>query len=252
MVFILKKVFSPFILPPGLVVVFLLFSGAWLLSKKNLKAGFINISIGILLWILSISTISDALLRGLESRFKIPPEPEGDVIILLGGGADDKAPDLSGTGVPGGYTTIRMLTAVRVQKRLDVPILVSGGRVYRHLSGEAMIIKRFLRDLGVPEDKIIVEDRSRDSIESARFSKILCDERGFKRPLLVTSAYHMKRVIFSFRKAGLDVMPLPAGFGTWDEKTYHWVDYLPSADALEKTAAAIHEYIGLFFYSIAY
>lgn len=252
MVFILKKVSGPFILPPGFVVVFLIFSGSWLLSKKNLKAGFINISIGILLWILSISPFSDALLRGLESGHKIHPELEGDVIILLGGGANDKAPDLSGKGIPGGYTTIRMLTAVRVYKRLDIPILVSGGRVYKNISDEATIMKRFLIDLGVPEDKIIVEDRSRDTMESARFSKVLCNEKGFKRPLLVTSAYHMRRAILSFRKAGLDVIPLPAGFEPWEEKIYHWVDYLPSADALEKTASAIHEYLGLFFYRISY
>jgi uncharacterized SAM-binding protein YcdF (DUF218 family) len=113
-------------------------------------------------------------------------------------------------------------------------------------------MKRFLIDLGVPEDKIIVDDRSRDTIESGRFSKILCDERGFKKPLLVTSAYHMKRAMFSFRKAGLAVVPLPAGFETWPGKVYGWVDYLPSANALEKTAAAIHEYLGLFFYTIAY
>lgn len=157
MVFILKKLLSPFVTPPGLIVVFLFASGSWLLSKKNFRAGFINISIGILLWIFSISPFSDAFLRGLESKAKIPLEPDGDVIILLGGGVRDKAPDLSGTGVPCGYTAIRMLTAVRVQKKLGVPVLISGGRVYRHLSDEATIIKRFLIDMGVPEDSIILE-----------------------------------------------------------------------------------------------
>lgn len=89
-------------------------------------------------------------------------------------------------------------------------------------------------------------------MESARFIKIICEERGFKGPLLITSAYHMRRAMFSFRKAGLNVTPFPSGFETWPGKIYVWVDYLPSADSLEKTTAAFHEYIGLFFYRIAY
>ncbi len=129
MIFILKKVLNPFLSPPGIIVIFLIVSGVWLLSRRYLKAGFINLITGILLWILSISPVSDALLQGLESELKIPVEPQGDVIILLGGGSRDKAPDLSGIGAPGGDTMIRIVTVVRLQKRLDVPILVSSGRI---------------------------------------------------------------------------------------------------------------------------
>lgn len=252
MIFILKKILNPFLSPPGIIVIFMMVSGVWLLYKKYMKVGFINFIIGILLWILSISPVSDALLRGLESGQKIPVEPEGDVIILLGGGVRDKSPDLSGIGAPGGDTMIRIVTAVRLQKRLDVPILVSGGRVYRHLSDEATIIMRFLMDLGVPEEKIIIEDRSRDSIENARFAKRLCEEKGFNRPLIVTSAYHIRRAVFSFNKVGLGVVAVPSGFETWPEKRYGWIDYLPAADELEKTSTSIHEYLGLLFYKIAY
>ncbi|MDP2279657.1 MAG: YdcF family protein, partial [Nitrospirota bacterium] len=61
-----------------------------------------NCLIGIFMWALSLSPVSDMMLRGLESDFKIPKNLHGDVIILLGGGVSDKAPDLTGVGAPSG------------------------------------------------------------------------------------------------------------------------------------------------------
>ena len=61
-------------------------------------------------------------------------------------------------------------------------------------------MKRFLTDLGVPDPMIIVEDKSRDTIENARYARQICERRGFVRPILVTSAYHLKRSVLSFSK----------------------------------------------------
>jgi uncharacterized SAM-binding protein YcdF (DUF218 family) len=62
----------------------------------------------------------------------------------------------------------------------------------------------------------------------------------------------MKRSILSFEKAGIKVIPFPTGFKTWQNKKYEWEDYLPNVAALEIASTAIHEYIGLLFYKVAY
>jgi len=248
--FILKKILTPFLMPPGIFIVLLMGAAGRFFYKRRWKAGFFNLLTGILMWLISISPVSDMMFRGLESNFKIPENPRGDVIILLGGGVYDGAPDLSGTGAPSEEMSGRIITAVRLQKRLDIPIIVSGGIVFKGKKGEADIVKRFLIDLGVPSSKIIAEEKSRDTIENAKYTMEICQKRNYKRPILVTSAYHMKRSIMSFEKIGADALPFPANFRTWENKRYGWDDYLPRG--FDGTATAFHEYLGLIFYKFVY
>ncbi len=248
--FELKKIITAFLLPPGIFIVLLLFSGLWFLFKKNWKAGIINCFLGISMWAFSISPVADAMLRGLESDFKIPEDPHGDVIILLGGGIYDNVPDLSGTGAPSEDMLGRIVTAVRLQKKINVPVIVSGGAVFKGRKPEALIVKRFLIDLGVPDKKVIIEDKSRDTIENAKYTAEMCKRYGFKRPILVTSAYHMKRSVMSFKKVNMDVISFPSNFKTWKIKKYRWESYLPNS--LGGSYTAMHEYLGLLFYKIAY
>ncbi|WP_333654286.1 YdcF family protein [Dissulfurispira sp.] len=247
--FALKKILTAFLLPPGIFIVLLLFSGLWFLFKKNWKAGIINCFLGISMWAFSISPVEDAMLRGLESDFRIPENPHGDVIILLGGGVYDNAPDLSGIGAPLEDMLGRIITAVRLQKRLNVPVIVSGGAVFKGRKAEAPIVRRFLIDLGVPDKKVIIEDKSRDTIENAKYTAAICRKLGYNKPILVTSASHMRRSVMSFEKVGMKIMPFPANFKTWKNKKYGWEDCLPGSG---KTRGAMKEYIGLLFYKFAY
>jgi uncharacterized SAM-binding protein YcdF (DUF218 family) len=204
------------------------------------------------LWGVSISPVSDTLFSGLESQFSIPDNPKGDVIVLLGGGARDMAPDMSGTGAPSGDMLERLVTAVRLQKALGIPVIVSGGSGFSTKAPEAPIVRRFLIDLGVPSQQVIVEDKSRDTIENARYTAKIINDFKLKKPILVTSAYHMQRSVFSFERAKLRVVPFPAGFRTWKPRQYGWEDYFPDADALLDSTIALKEHIGILFYKVAY
>ncbi len=250
--FTLKKVLSAFILPPGVFVAILLLSGIWFLYRRNRIAGIINCILGTLLWLSSILPVSDIMLRGLESGLGIPEDIRGDVIVLLAGGVYDDVPDMSGLGAPSEDTLARIITAVRLQKKLGVPVIISGGAVFEGKSTEASVIKRFLVDLGVPEGMILVEDKSRDTIENAKYTAQICKAIGCKEPLLVTSAYHIKRSLISFEKTGMKVTPFPAQFKTSKTRRYLWYDFLPSAKHLKNTYIALHEYVGLVFYRFAY
>lgn len=252
MMFMAKKILGPFLLPPGIFIILLIFSGVWFLFKRHWKIGALNCSIGIFIWVLSISPVSDVLLRGLESQFKMPEKPQGDVIILLGGGIYEGAFDLSGIGTPSEEMLGRTVTAVRLQKRLNIPIIVSGGQVFKYMSSDAVIGRRLLIDLGVPPNRIILEDKARDTFENAMYTKEICLKSGFKKPILLTSASHMSRSVLSFKKVGMDVMPFPVNFKTWDNKKYTWDDYLPDPWGFKDTYIAMHEYLGLLFYKLAY
>jgi len=243
--FVLKKILTPFLLPPGLFVLVSILWGCGYLYKKKIKTGVALVLFGCCMWLLAIAPVSNILLRGLEKDIPQPKQINGDVLILLGGGANDQAPDLTGVGSPSDEALARIITAVRLQNQLQIPIIVSGGKVYINTQAEAQIVKRFLVDLGVPVARIIVEDQSRDTFENAIYSNRICKKNNYRTPILVTSAYHMKRAVMSFKKAGMEVVPFPAGYKTWQNRRYGWHDYLP--DSFDNAQAAIKEYMGLIY-----
>ena len=248
--FLLKKILTAFILPPGIFIVILIAMGLWAWRRKNKPAALAACGVAVALWLSSAAPIAGFLMQQLESGLQLPSQPQGDVIILLGGAVYSRSPDLTGVGAPGPETMQRLVTAVRLQRRLGVPIVVSGGRVFKESGSIAQIAGRFLIDLGVAPEDVILEAQSRDTYENARFSKAICDRRGFNKPLVVTSAYHIKRALLSFEKVGLKVAPYPCCFSTWPQMSYHWYHLLPSAASLHTTYAGLHEMLGLIYYRL--
>ena len=220
------------------------------MRRRNRQAACIGYFCAALLWILSISPSADLLMGGLEKGLSIPDRANADVILMLGGGLFNGVADITGLGAPSAGTMERMVTAARLHRRLGIPIVVSGGRVFATGAPVAPIAKRFLVDLGIPPNALIIEDRSRDTYENAIFCKSICQAHGFKKPLMVTSGYHIKRALLCFDKVGLAVTPVPCGLTLSPDKKYGWQDYLPSAGALQTLAAACHEWIGLAYYGM--
>ncbi len=242
----------PLIVPPGIFVVLLALSGLWLLVRRRVGCGCLNLAIGALLWAASSAPAANFLMAGLESPYYAAPPPRGDVIILLGGGIADGAPDLSGTGAPLDEVMVRLVTAVRVQKELGAPVIVTGGKLFDHQTAEAQVVRRFLADLGVPPGRIIVEDRARNTRENARNASRICREKGFRAPVVVTSASHMRRAVLSFERAGMKVTPCASPFRSWPGRTFTRLDYLPGGGALLQTGNALKEYLGYAVYRIIY
>jgi len=243
-----RRILASFLLPPGLFVTLFAVAGLWHLRKRRRLAAAIHLSLGALLWLLSVSPGADILVRGLEAPYEAVREPRGDVIVLLGGGASDRAPDLSGTGAPSEEMWGRIVTAARLQKRLGVPVIVSGGKVFQGKAAEAPIVKRILVDLGVPADRVIPEERSRDTRENAKYTAGIARRAGYRDPVVVTSAYHMRRAAMEFRRAGLPATPCPAVFQTWAGKEYGPEDVLPDGTSLRRSSVAIREYAALIVY----
>ena len=248
--FLIKKIISAFLLPPGCFIAILIGAGIWSIYRQRRSCGIFAITLGLLLWGMSLAPVSNYLIKGLESGVTIPARIQGDVIILLGGGVNDDARDLTGTGAPSDEMMARLVTAVRVQRRTGIPVIVSGGAIKETDTPESWIVQRFLQDLGVPPGRIFIDDRSRDTGENARYSAELCARNGFRNPLLVTSAYHMKRSLLIFQRNRLAVTPLPASFRYDSRNEITPYTFLPSFTDLAGTATALREHLGLLFYRL--
>ncbi len=200
MVYFLKFGAS-WLLPPGIFIV-ALFALAWYAWKRRgeRRIAALLFALTFVFYLLCTSVVAERTLGWLEQAYLPPAEPAGDVIIMLGGGAMPDSPDVDGVGALCASPANRLLTAVRLQRKLGVPILLSGGQVYEDTGAEAKIARRILIDLGVPESKILVETRSINTTQNARYSAEILRAQGLTQPILVTSAFHMKRAVLNFKK----------------------------------------------------
>jgi uncharacterized SAM-binding protein YcdF (DUF218 family) len=71
---------------------------------------------------------------------------------------------------------------------------------------EADEIARILAAGGIPEDRIVRERLSRDTVENATFTARLLGERGIGEVILVTCSWHLPRATRLFGRAGLSVV----------------------------------------------
>lgn len=248
--FVIKKIVSAFLLPPGVFVLLLTLAGVILLVRKKHAGGILNLALAGVIWALATAPVADKIMAPLEKPYAEIKRPAGDVIVLLGGGIAEGVPDFTGKGAPSADMLFRIVTAVRLQRQIDVPIIVSGGKVYKNIDSEAKIARRLLTDLGVADKKIIMEERSRDTLDNALNTKALCQKMGFREPILLTSAYHLPRAVYLFEKTGLRVNAFPAGFKTATDRRYGWQDLLPATGSLDVTSDALHEYLGQMYYRL--
>lgn len=241
MVYFLKFGAS-WILPPGIFIIMLLVL-VWYLWKKRRerKLAAVILSVTTVFYLLCTSFIAEKTMAWLEEAYYPPQNPQGDVIVMLGGGAIADSPDVDGKGALCSYPANRLLTTVRLQQKLDVPILLSGGQVYSDLGQEAMIAKRILLSLGVHEDKILIETKSINTTQNAIFSTKILHEHGLSQPILVTSAFHMKRSVLNFAKQGVAVVPYPADYQVTHHPVFHYTKLRPQADALENNVIVLQE-----------
>lgn len=122
-------------------------------------------------------------------------DAEGDVLIVL-----------SASGGPNGLLApdsyLRATYAVLAWRQAHFRKIVVCGKY------AAPLMRDFIVFSGVPADTIIVERNSVSTQENAAFAaQMLRGEKG--RKMLLTSDYHMYRASAAFRKAGLDIKPLP-------------------------------------------
>lgn len=117
---------------------------------------------------------------------------------------------------------------------------------------EAEQIKRVLLISGVPEQDIILEEKSRNTYENALYTKELLEEKGIagEQLLLVTSAFHMRRSLGCFKNAGLSPTPYSTDFVT-TENNYTPADLIaPSEGALSTWTTLIKEWLGYSIYKV--
>lgn len=234
--FILKKCIAAFCLPPGLFVTLLVAAAIIVIVKKRGKTlRFFLIGLACLVWVLSLNPLADRLVLSLEKTVPGLKNPKGDVVIVL-----------NGTGQ-------RLGPGIALQMSLKVPLVLCGFNYLRGNPAEEARLRRSLEEDGIPPEMIIIETKSRDTWENILAAKAICREKGLQNPLVVTSAFHGRRVRLSCRKLGFPAVVVPVSYTVLGRAlSYTWRDALPDAESLYNVSLALNEYLGLVFYRVFY
>lgn len=144
-----------------------------------------------------------------------PIRKEPDSIIVLGSGLiGDKVPPLLAQRLTKGKT-------IYDQFQGRPKLIVSGGQGADELTSEAAAMANYLIEQGVPEEDILIENRSRTTFENLTFSKAILEKEGLgKDVLVVTNSFHALR-------AGVFMRRLRIPGRSVGSKTAFY--YLPSA-----------------------
>jgi uncharacterized SAM-binding protein YcdF (DUF218 family) len=109
--------------------------------------------------------------------------------------------------LPGGRASrtleARVRHAARLYKEGGIRLLVPTGGLGEHPPSEALVMARILREEGVPESDVLLEDRARNTWDSAQLVAGMADKLGVKSVVVVTDPVHCVRTVAAFRRAGL-------------------------------------------------
>ena len=112
---------------------------------------------------------------------------------------------------------------------------------------ESDMAKKFFLDQGVRIDNLIFENQSRNTFENIKYSKdIIANHKGTWG--LITSASHMPRSFFVFKKQGLILEPISVDYKTGTSRMF-WINFDISS-GLTNWNIVFHELIGIAYYKV--
>ena len=253
MEFYIAKV-ANYLLEPLYILSFFLLILIFLLLFTNFKK--LTIFFGKFLLILFLffgyTPLSNFLLNKIEDFIKPSKYPVQQLtgVIILGGSFDLELESKERNEVLLNSAAERLTKALEIYKKNPrLLILFSGAsnKVKPIGWSESDMAKKFFLEQGVRVDNLIFENQSRNTFENISYSKdIIKNNKGTWG--LVTSASHMPRSYFGFKKQGLILEPIIADYRTGTSSIF-WINF-DIKKGLENWNVILHEVIGISYYKI--
>ena len=162
------------------------------------------------------------------------PAQTADAIVVFAGGVGESGK--AGVGVQE-----RVGQAVNLYRAGHAPKLIfSSGYVFT--LREAEVMKAIAVSNGVPADAILLEEQAANTHQNVTFTRQLLDQHQWRRILLVSSPYHMRRAVWTWHKLApaIEVVPTPVPESQFYSHT--------RGASLEQIRGIIHEYAALASY----
>ena len=253
MEFYLSKILN-FLINPlyilSLIILIQLFIIFFIQSKKLVI--FFSKLILILFLFFGYSPLSNFLLSKMEDYIQTSKYPVQQLtgVIVLGGSFNSGLESKERNEVALNNSAERLTKALEIYKKNPrLIILFSGfsGELKPQGWSESDMAKKFFFDQGVKIDNLIFENQSRNTFENIKYSKdIIANHKGTWG--LITSANHMPRSFFTFKKQGLILEPISVDYKTGTSRMF-WINFDISS-GLSNWNIIFHELIGIAYYRV--
>lgn len=166
-------------------------------------------------------------------RISEPARPS-DAIVVFAGGVGE-------SGRAGGGVQERISKAISLYHDGVAPrMVISSGFVFTLHEAESM--KAIAIANGVAADAIVLEERASNTYENVSYTRDILASNGWRRIALVSSPYHMRRALMTWRKAAPDVEVV----ATPPESSFFYAHRRGAS--LEQIRGLLQEYVGIVYY----
>lgn len=133
---------------------------------------------------------------------KVDEKKPSDVAVILGAGtANGEVSPVYRERIEQG---IRLYEAGMVRY-----LILTGGKGEGSTVSDASAAKAYALSRGVPEDVILIEEKSTITEENLEQAKLIMDEKGLQTAIIVSDPLHMKRAMLMAGDYGIDGCPSP-------------------------------------------
>lgn len=141
------------------------------------------------------------------SRFHTVAQPGADYCIILGAQWKSNGPSE--------VLRRRLDKAVEyLNENPNTMVIVSGGQGSNEMIAEAAGMRQYLTNAGIEDGRILVEDKSTNTVENLTFSAEFLDKEN-SRVVVVTNNFHVFRALKIAQKQGYHAEGLAASSVTW-------------------------------------
>lgn len=107
--------------------------------------------------------------------------------------------------------TYRCEAALEAWKRGIAPdIIVCGSKGHDEPEAEALVMRRWMLAHGVPEDRVIAEPESVNTLQNLQNARAIMDENGWRTAAVCSNDYHVTRALWLARDVGIEATGIAA------------------------------------------
>jgi len=196
--------------------------------------------------------LSNFLLNKIEDFIKPSKYPVQQLkgVVVLGGSFNSGLQSKERNEILLNSSAERLTKVLEIyNKNPKILILFTGfsGELKPQGWSESDMAKKFFLEQGVGSENLIFENKSRNTFENIIYSKdIIKNYKGTWG--LITSASHMPRSYFGFKRQGLILEPIIVDFKTGTSPIF-WISF-NIGSGLSNWSTLLHEVVGISYYKI--
>lgn len=197
------------------------------------------LSLAVIAALMYFSVFYTTIIWRLAEPLKISQSPVyADAIVVFGGGVGE-------SGRSGQGYEERVNYAINLYKDgYAKNIIFSTG--YKYVFNETEVMKSLAINSGVPPEAIIQEEKATNTYQNVQFVSSILRKNQWNTALLVSSPYHMRRVLLVTQKVSPDIdfvyVPFPGGFYSHEQsRRFKKIN-------LRQIKGIIHEYGSILYY----